>query len=71
MVVAAVAGLMHVTGPRGGAPCKVGVAVTDLSTGLYAVISVLAALLARHKNGGRGCHIDVNLLNTQVSCAAT
>ena len=44
-----------------------GVAMTDLSTGLYAYGSVMAALWHRMKTG-RGQHIDCNLLSTQVSC---
>ena len=48
-----------------GEPCKVGVAMTDLSTGLYAYGSVMAALWHRLKTG-RGQHIDCNLLSTQV-----
>ena len=47
-------------------PCKVGVAMTDLSTGLYAYGSIMAALWHRLKTG-RGQHIDCNLLSTQVS----
>ena len=42
-----------------------GVAMTDLSTGLYAYGSILAALIQRSKTG-RGQHIDCNLLSTQV-----
>ncbi|XP_060552184.1 succinate--hydroxymethylglutarate CoA-transferase-like, partial [Ruditapes philippinarum] len=66
VIVAATGGLTHITGPEGGEPCKVGVAMTDLSTGLYAYGSILAALLHRSKTG-RGQHIDCNLLSTQVA----
>ena len=52
-----------------GEPCRVGVAMTDLSTGLYAVSAICAALLHR-KDTGQGQHIDCNLLNTQV-CGTT
>ena len=48
-----------------GEPCRVGVAMTDLSTGLYAVGAICAALLHR-KETGHGQHIDCNLFNTQV-----
>ncbi|KAJ8314144.1 hypothetical protein KUTeg_008705 [Tegillarca granosa] len=51
---------------KDGEPCKVGVAMTDLSTGLYAYGSILAAILYRQRTG-RGQHIDCNLLSTQVS----
>jgi succinate---hydroxymethylglutarate CoA-transferase len=59
-------GLMHITGPRDGPPVKVGVAVTDLTTGLYAVNSVLAALFERTRSG-RGQHLDVCLSDCQVA----
>jgi crotonobetainyl-CoA:carnitine CoA-transferase CaiB-like acyl-CoA transferase len=51
-----------------GEPCKVGVAMTDLSTGLYAHGAIMAALLDRHKSG-LGQHIDCNLFSTQVGCS--
>lgn len=62
-------GLMHITGERNGPPVKVGVAVTDLTTGLYTSNSVMAALLARMKTG-RGQHIDVALSDCQVATLA-
>jgi len=62
-------GLMHITGHRDGPPAKVGVAITDLTTGLYASNSVLAALLGRAKNG-KGQHIDVALADCQVASLA-
>ena len=48
-----------------GEPCKVGVAMTDLSTGLYAQGAIMAALLHRQRTG-QGQHIDCNLFATQV-----
>ena len=48
-----------------GDPCKVGVAVTDITSGLYACSSILAALISRGRTG-KGQHIDVNLLSSQV-----
>ena len=66
VVVASVGGLLGITGPREGEPCRVGVAVTDISTGLYAYSSILAALL-NLKMTGQGCHIDANLLSTQTA----
>lgn len=59
-------GLMHITGHRDGPPAKVGVAVTDLTTGLYTSNAVMAALIARSKTG-RGQHIDVALSDCQVA----
>lgn len=58
---------MGVTGPENGDPCKVGVAMTDLATGLYAHGAIMAALLDRQKTG-LGQKIDCDLLSTQVSC---
>ncbi len=65
-------GLMSVTGERddlGGGPQKVGVAVADLFTGLYATVSILAAL--RHaERTGQGQRVDMALLDTQVAMLA-
>ena len=66
-------GLMSVTGERddlpGGGPQKVGVAVADLFTGMYATVAILAAL--RHRDAtGEGQHIDMALLDTQVAMLA-
>lgn len=60
---------MHITGERDGPPVKVGVAVTDLTTGLYAVSSTLAAIIARGRSG-LGQHIDVALSDCQVATLA-
>jgi formyl-CoA transferase len=66
-------GLMSVTGERdelpGGGPQKVGVAVSDLFTGMYATSAILAALLERERSG-RGQHIDMALLDVQVAMLA-
>ncbi|MFY0538265.1 CaiB/BaiF CoA transferase family protein [Nannocystis pusilla] len=59
-------GLMSITGPDARHPTKVGVAVADLGTGLYAVVAILAALLERSRSG-LGQHIDLALLDTQVA----
>jgi len=66
VIAASIGGLMHITGPKDGAPCKVGVAMTDITTGLYAHGAIMAALLHRHKTG-KGQKIDCDLLSTQVS----
>ncbi|KQQ86849.1 CaiB/BaiF CoA-transferase family protein [Massilia sp. Leaf139] len=66
-------GLMSVTGERdelpGGGPQKAGVALTDLMTGMYATIAVLAALTHRDRTG-EGQYIDMALLDTQVAMLA-
>ena len=69
VMVEAEMGLMHITGSRDGPPVKVGVAVTDMTTGLYASNSIMAALIARSKTG-RGQHIDVALSDCQVATLA-
>ncbi|KAK4937738.1 hypothetical protein LTR10_021683 [Elasticomyces elasticus] len=66
VMVEAEMGLMHITGARDGPPVKVGVAVTDLTTGLYTSNAIMAALLSRAKSG-RGQHIDMALSDCQVA----
>ena len=66
-------GLMSITGERddlpGGGPQKAGVAITDLMTGMYATVAVLAALTHRDRSG-EGQHIDMALLDVQVAMLA-
>ena len=66
-------GLMSITGERddlpGGGPQKAGVAVTDIVTGMYATVAVLAALQERH-NSGLGQHLDIALLDSHVAMLA-
>jgi crotonobetainyl-CoA:carnitine CoA-transferase CaiB-like acyl-CoA transferase len=65
-------GLMSVTGERddiGGGPQKVGVAVADLMTGMYATVGILAALRHAEKTG-EGQRVDMALLDTQVAMLA-
>ncbi|MGR3484005.1 MAG: CaiB/BaiF CoA transferase family protein [Paracoccaceae bacterium] len=65
-VIQGMSGLMSVTGAPDGAPQKVGVAVTDILTGLYAANGIQAALHARAATG-RGQRIDVSLLDCAVA----
>lgn len=53
------------TGESGRPPCKVGVAATDIATGLYAHGAIMAALISREKTG-QGVWIDCNLFESQV-----
>jgi crotonobetainyl-CoA:carnitine CoA-transferase CaiB-like acyl-CoA transferase len=73
LLMQAMGGLMSITGRRddepGAGPQKAGVAVTDILTGLYAVIGILAALSHRDRTG-IGQHIDLGLLDVQVACLA-
>jgi len=64
--LSAVGGLMHITGERDGNPCKVGVAITDVLTGVYASGAITSALLWRERSG-KGQYLDVSLLDAQVS----
>jgi len=72
-LVQAMGGLMSITGRGadevGAGPQKAGVAVTDILTGLYAVIGMLTALTHRDRTG-EGQHIDLSLLDVQVACLA-
>lgn len=69
VMIEAEGGLMYITGEETGLPVKVGVAVTDLTTGLYAHGAIMAALLARTKTG-KGQHLDCALLDAQVATLA-
>jgi crotonobetainyl-CoA:carnitine CoA-transferase CaiB-like acyl-CoA transferase len=73
-VIQAVSGLMSITGAadgEGGQPTKVGVAVSDVVTGILGAVAVLAALLGRERDGGpwsgRGQRVDVSLLGSTLA----
>jgi crotonobetainyl-CoA:carnitine CoA-transferase CaiB-like acyl-CoA transferase len=72
-LIQGMSGLMSVTGrpddEPGGGPMKVGIPISDLVTGLYSAISILAALAHRDRTG-EGQHIDMALLDTQVALLA-
>ncbi|MEM9974565.1 MAG: CoA transferase [Pseudomonadota bacterium] len=68
-IIQGMSGLMSVTGDPGGQPQKVGVAVTDIFTGLYAATAILAALHQR-AGTGRGQHIDLGLLDVATAITA-
>ncbi|TMV82094.1 CoA transferase [Thioclava sp. BHET1] len=68
-IIQGMAGLMSVTGSVEGQPQKVGVAVTDIFTGIYAATAILAALHQR-QNTGRGQQIDMALMDVAVSVMA-
>ncbi|MBL0142030.1 MAG: CoA transferase [Betaproteobacteria bacterium] len=69
-MIQAMGGLMSITGERdelpGGGPQKCGVPIADMMTGMYSTIAILAALRERDSSG-RGQHIDMSLLDSQVS----
>ena len=58
-------GICHVTGPKGGDPCRVRVPVVDLGTGMWAVIGIQAALMRRQVTGCGGV-VDVSLFDTAM-----
>ena len=64
-VFQAMAGLMSLTGERGGGPVKPGLPIADLSSGLWVAIGILSALQGRHASG-KGCQIDFSMLDGQV-----
>jgi crotonobetainyl-CoA:carnitine CoA-transferase CaiB-like acyl-CoA transferase len=66
LAVSALGGLMGITGEPDGPPVKVGVAITDVTTGISAQGAICAALYAREKTG-KGQRIDLSLLETQVA----
>ncbi len=68
-LIQGMSGLMSVTGEADGMPMKVGVAVSDLFTGLYATVAILAALSHRERTGA-GQHIDLALLDCQIAALA-
>jgi crotonobetainyl-CoA:carnitine CoA-transferase CaiB-like acyl-CoA transferase len=68
-VIQGMGGIMDLTGEADGEPMKPGVAYADIFTGIYSVVGILAALAEREKTG-RGTHIDMALLDTQVSVLA-
>jgi crotonobetainyl-CoA:carnitine CoA-transferase CaiB-like acyl-CoA transferase len=68
-MIQGMSGVMSITGAPGGEPQKMGVAFSDIFAGLHAVIGIEAALYAREKTG-LGQHIDISLLDSQVSVLA-
>jgi crotonobetainyl-CoA:carnitine CoA-transferase CaiB-like acyl-CoA transferase len=68
-MIQGMSGLMSVTGEADGEPLKVGVALADLITGLYASNGILAALMHRERSG-IGQHIDIALLDSMVAALA-
>ncbi|KAF4591169.1 hypothetical protein EYR40_009772 [Pleurotus pulmonarius] len=66
VIIAGEGGLMHITGEPDGPPCKVGVASTDIATGLYAHGAIMAALISRQRTG-KGVWVDCSLFDTQLA----
>ncbi len=68
-IVQAQGGLMSITGPEEGEPYKVGVAIADITAGLFACNAILAALF-EHQRSGKGQRIDISLLDSQIAWLA-
>ena len=68
-IIQAQGGVMSITGPEEGEPFKVGVAIADITAGLFACNAILAALYD-HQISGRGQRIDISLLDSQVAWLA-
>ena len=66
LIAQGMSGIMSATGSDGGAPVKVGVPITDLGAGLFAVVGILSALRARHRTG-RGQLVDTSLFEAGVA----
>jgi formyl-CoA transferase len=68
-IIQAQGGVMSITGPKDGEPYKVGVAIADITAGLFACNAILAALF-EHQRSGRGQRIDISLLDSQIAWLA-
>ncbi|MCE7791803.1 CoA transferase [Salipaludibacillus sp. CUR1] len=68
-VIQAMSGLMSITGSEESGPMKVGVAISDIFSGLYAAIGIQAALMERDRSG-KGQSVDISLFDSQISALA-
>ena len=68
-IIQAEGGMMGITGPEEGPPCRVGVPIVDITAGMFAATAILAALRARDLTG-EGQLVDISLLDTQVALLA-
>lgn len=66
LIVQGMGGLMGITGEPGSPPVRIGVAITDLGAGMWAVIAILSALRTRERDGN-GQYLDISLLDGSVS----
>ena len=70
IVVEAMAGLMHVTGPRDGEPVRLGIAMVDIATGLTAAVRILSAVMLA-RSTGQGAHVECSLYSVAMGTLAT
>jgi len=66
LISQAIGGFMSINGPADGEPHRAGVAIADITAGMFATSAILAALFSRERNG-RGQRIDMSLLDSQVA----
>jgi formyl-CoA transferase len=69
IIIQAMAGVMSITGQGDGPPTKVGVAISDITAGLFAANAILAALVGR-ASSGRGQYIDISLMDSTLAWLA-
>jgi crotonobetainyl-CoA:carnitine CoA-transferase CaiB-like acyl-CoA transferase len=69
LIIQGMGGIMSITGEADGEPMRLGVAFADVFTGVYSAVGILAALAQREQTG-KGSHVDMALLDTQVGVLA-
>jgi crotonobetainyl-CoA:carnitine CoA-transferase CaiB-like acyl-CoA transferase len=67
VVAQAMSGMMSITGEEFGPPARVGISLGDIGSGLFTTVGILAALVARGRNGGEGSFIDISMLDCQLA----
>ncbi|KAI5363126.1 Putative CoA-transferase family III [Septoria linicola] len=64
LLIQAESGFLSITGTPDGQPAKSGISIADIAAGVTASQSILAAILARSRNGGKGCRLDISMLES-------
>ncbi|MGX1186384.1 CoA:oxalate CoA-transferase [Pseudomonas sp. F-14 TE3623] len=67
VVAQAMSGMMSITGEEFGPPARVGISLGDIGSGLFTTVGVLAALVGRGQEGGKGSFIDISMLDCQLA----
>lgn len=67
VVAQAMSGMMSITGEEFGPPARVGISLGDIGSGLFTTVGVLAALVGRGQEGGKGAFIDISMLDCQLA----
>lgn len=66
LIAQSMGGIMSVTGPPGGPPTRVGTAIADISSGVFAAVGICSALVHRERTG-QGLYVDVSMMDGQVA----